>query len=186
MTTGRLVYVLGPSGAGKDTLIDIARRSLDGGAPVVFAHRYITRPADAGGEVHVPLSPAEFTLRERRGLFALAWHSHGLAYGIGREIDLWLAAGLTVVVNGSRGYLPQAAERYPDLVPVVIGVALPELRRRLIARGRGTAGAIEGRLDRAAAFTVDHHNRVTLDNSAAPETAGARLTALLRDLATRG
>ncbi|MCA1939821.1 MAG: phosphonate metabolism protein/1,5-bisphosphokinase (PRPP-forming) PhnN [Caenispirillum bisanense] len=184
MTTGRLVYVLGPSGAGKDTLIDIARRALDGGAPVVFAHRYITRSADAGGEVHVPLSPAEFALRESRGLFALSWHSHGLSYGIGREIDLWLAAGLTVVVNGSRGYLPQAAERYPDLVPVVIRVDLPELRRRLVARGRETAAEIEERLARAAAFTVEHPNRVTLDNSAAPAEGGARLTALLRTLAT--
>lgn len=183
MTTGRLVYVLGPSGAGKDTLIDHARRTLDGAAPVVFAHRYITRAADAGGEVHVPLSPAEFALRARRHLFALAWDSHGLSYGIGREIDLWMQAGLTVVVNGSRGYLPQAAARYPDVVPVVIRVGLDELRRRLIARGRETPEQILERLARAAAFVVDHPNLVGIDNSGPPEEGGDRLAALLRRLA---
>lgn len=183
MTTGRLVYVLGPSGAGKDTLIDHARRALDGGgAPVVFAHRYITRPADAGGEAHVALTETEFLLREGAGAFALAWRSHGLCYGIGREIDLWMKAGLTVVVNGSRGHLPAAAARYPDVVPVVIRVSLDELERRLAARGRETPEQILARLARAAAFDVAHPNLVTLDNSGPPAVGGARLVALLRRL----
>lgn len=183
MTTGRLVYVLGPSGAGKDTLIDHARRALAGGdARVVFAHRYITRPADAGGEAHVALSDAEFALRDAAGVFALTWRSHGLCYGIGREIDLWMQAGLTVVVNGSRGHLPRAAERYPDLVPVAVRVGLDELRRRLVARGRETPEQIRDRLARAAAFDVAHRNLATLDNSGPPEDGGERLVALLRRL----
>lgn len=180
MNKGRLVYILGPSGAGKDTLIDLARAALDGSAPVVFAHRYITRPANAGGEAHVALTVAEFDLRARHGLFALTWDSHGLHYGIGREIDLWLDAGLTVVVNGSRGHLPQAAARYPDMVPVVIRVGLDELRRRLIARGRETPEQILERLARAAAFTVEHPNLVTIDNSGPPGDGGRALEALLR------
>ncbi|GAA0592749.1 phosphonate metabolism protein/1,5-bisphosphokinase (PRPP-forming) PhnN [Caenispirillum bisanense] len=183
MNKGRLVYILGPSGAGKDTLIDLARAALDGGAPVVFAHRYITRPANAGGEAHVALTAAEFDLRARHGLFALTWDSHGLRYGIGREIDLWLDAGLTVVVNGSRGHLPQAAERYPDMVPVVIRVGLDELRRRLIARGRETPEQILERLARAAAFQVEHPALVTLDNSGPAVEGGRALEAVLRTVA---
>ena len=71
-------------------------------APIAFAHRYITRPADAGGENHVALSRAEFALRRAHGLFAFHWQAHGNDYGIGREIQAWRAAGLTVVVSGSR------------------------------------------------------------------------------------
>ena len=46
---GRLVYVAGPSGAGKDSVIEFARQHLPPGAKVRFAQRTITRPADTGG-----------------------------------------------------------------------------------------------------------------------------------------
>ena len=67
---GPLVYVMGPSGAGKDSVMGRARALLPADAPVVFAHRYITRPAETGGENHVALSAAEFALRRTHGLFA--------------------------------------------------------------------------------------------------------------------
>jgi ribose 1,5-bisphosphokinase len=99
--SGRLVAVMGPSGAGKDALIAYARPRLDP-ARIMLGHRYITRPADAGGENHVRLSPAEFAARRAAGLFALSWESHGLGYAIGGELDLWLGRGLVVVVNIAR------------------------------------------------------------------------------------
>src|ERR1700722_10988516 len=90
-----LVYVMGPSGAGKDSVLNRARALLGADAPVVFAHRYITRPAEAGGENHVALSPEEFAVRRAHGLFAFHWQAHGNEYGIGREIHAWRKAGLT-------------------------------------------------------------------------------------------
>lgn len=175
----RLFYVIGPSGAGKDSLMGHARQTLDG-APVAFAHRYVTRPANAGGENHVALTEAEFRVREAAGCFAMVWRSHGLAYGVGMEIRDWMARGLSVVVNGSRGYLPQAAADFPDtLVPIAITVQPAILRDRLERRGRETAAEIEERLSGAAAFRVDHPRLVTIDNSGALEEAGARLVGLL-------
>jgi ribose 1,5-bisphosphokinase len=97
-----LVYVMGPSGAGKDSVLARARFLLPPQAPIVFAHRYITRPAEAGGENHVALSAAEFTLRRDHGLFAYHWRAHGNEYGIGSEIQAWRRVGLTVVISGSR------------------------------------------------------------------------------------
>lgn len=177
--SARLVYVMGPSGAGKDTLLSGLRDSLPAGAAVAFAHRYITRPADAGGENHVALGPQEFALRLERGLFALHWDSHGLRYGIGREIDLWMDAGLTVVVNGSRGALDKALLRYPAMLPVAITARPDVLRARLEARGRESAAEIDERLARAAAFPLDHPAIVAVDNSGAVADAVAHLRAVV-------
>ncbi len=179
----RLFYVIGPSGAGKDSLIDYARGRLDG-RPVAFAHRYVTRPATAGGENHVALTEGEFAAREATGCFAMTWGSHGLHYGLGTEIRFWMDRGLTVVVNGSRGYLPTAAKDFPDLVPVLIRVAPDVLEGRLRARGRETEDDIAERLRRAAAFDVRHPALVVIDNNGPLEEAGDRLVALLSGATT--
>src|SRR5690606_30904270 len=141
--SGRLGYVMGPSGAGKDSLIASARGRLGPDAGVVFAHRYIPRPADSGGENHVALSDAEFDLRLASGCFGLHWRSHGHRYGLGCEIDVWLARGLHVVANGSRVHLEAAARRYPDLLPLLVEIDPEVLRARLHRRGRETAAEIE-------------------------------------------
>ncbi|MBK4785966.1 MAG: hypothetical protein FT714_18485 [Pantoea sp. Pent] len=85
----RLIWLTGPSGSGKDSLLNALREAPPD--KLVIAHRYITRPADAGGENHVALSEAEFRRREALGLFAISWRAHGLSYALGEEIDHWLA-----------------------------------------------------------------------------------------------
>jgi len=181
LSRGTLIYVVGPSGAGKDTLLAHARTHMSPAAPLAFAHRYITRPADAGGENHVALTEAEFEQRRSRDLFALYWDSHGLRYGVGREIDLWLDTALNVVVNGSRGYFDEAVRRYPDLLPVVITVTPDTLRQRLIARGRESQAEIAERLERARAFTLHHPRLVEIDNSGPLEQSGARFLNVLEN-----
>lgn len=177
---GRFFYIIGASGVGKDTLIDFARERIAGDRPVVFCHRYITRPAEQGGEDFIHLDEAEFENRRRLGLFALDWKSHGYCYGVGIEIHQWLARGLGVVLNGSRGYLPQAASRYPELCPILITVAPGTLAERLRRRGRETEAEIEERLRRARALEeVSHPRLITIDNSSTVEAAGGRLVEVL-------
>lgn len=174
----RLVYVMGPSGAGKDTLLGFARERL-AGSSVMFAHRYITRGHDAGGENHVGLTPDEFARRAEHGLFSLEWRSHQLRYGIGIEIDAWLAAGCTVVVNGSRAYLDQARERYPFLQPVLVDAA-PEVRAmRLSSRGRESAEQVRARLVRQPSFDFPVSEVIRIDNSGLLAHAGAQLIDVL-------
>ncbi|MGX7950177.1 MULTISPECIES: phosphonate metabolism protein/1,5-bisphosphokinase (PRPP-forming) PhnN [Desulfovibrionaceae] len=148
----RLIYVMGASGSGKDSLMRYAREKLAKHSNIVFAHRYITRPADAGGENHVSLTPDEFSSRVAAGLFAFHWQSHGHHYGIGIEIDQWLASGATVIVNGSREYLPQVSGRYHNVVPLLIEVSADVLRERLLSRGRETREQVEKRLQRHQAL----------------------------------
>ena len=49
---GVFVAVVGPSGAGKDTLIDYARAHLAGEPDYEFVRRVITRPNDGSSEDH--------------------------------------------------------------------------------------------------------------------------------------
>lgn len=185
--TARLVYVVGPSGSGKDSLLAWARVRLAAGVPAVFAHRYITRPEAAGGENYVALTEDEFALRLARGLFAMHWASHARRYGIGIEIDQWLARDLDVVVSGSRAYLPEALARYPDLALVWVTAPVEVLRERLERRGRESAVEIAARLERGAALGVPPRPpAVTLANDGPIERAGAELLAwLARDAAAR-
>jgi ribose 1,5-bisphosphokinase len=182
MKNGRLVFVVGASGAGKDTLLAFARQRLVN-EPIVFAHRYITRPPSESGESHVPLSDAEFADRLARGLFALHWDSHGLRYAVGTEIDQWRARGLAVVVNGSRAAASEAHVRYPDMAAVLV-TASPQARRaRLIERGRESGTDIAERLNRADTVSFTLPAAIRIDNDGPVDTAGTRLTAVLRDIA---
>lgn len=175
MANGMLFYVIGPSGAGKDTLMNYARQQLNGQYPVLFAHRYITRPVEAGGENHICLSTEEFRLRQELGLFALHWHSHGNYYGIGTEINGWLEKGVRVVVNGSREYLPFTREKYPNLVVLWVSVSPERLYERLVARGRESEPAIQSRLERASQFSVpDHPYCIQICNDTTLENSGGR------------
>lgn len=178
MQKGKLIYVIGPSGCGKDSVMGYVRKRCSA-SKALFAHRYITRPADAGGENHVFLPPDEFQARRSRGLFALDWDSHGMSYGIGCEIFEWMQAGFNVVANGSRAYLPLAASRCPDMIPVLITVEEAILRERLISRGRESMDEIESRLKRAVAYEVRHPALVELDNSQELHLAGDALLGLV-------
>ena len=174
---GHLVCVMGPSGAGKDTLIAYARARTDP-ARVLYAHRYVTRAPEAGGENHVALSPAEFAARRSAGLFALSWESHGLSYGIGAELDLWLGRGLTVVANLARAAWGDARQRYPDLAGVLVTAAAEILAQRLAARGREDPAAIAERMAREVALPDDPAIH-RIDNSGDLAVAGEALVRLL-------
>jgi ribose 1,5-bisphosphokinase len=179
---GPLVYVMGPSGAGKDSVLNRARALLATDAPVVFAHRYITRPAETGGENHVALSAAEFALRRAHSLFAFHWQAHGNEYGIGREIHAWRKAGLTVVVSGSREHFQKVNGVDDDTHPVLITAPAETLAGRLAGRGREDGAAAQARLGRGEAYEVNDLRLVTIVNDGALDQAAGAFVSLLATL----
>lgn len=186
---GKLIYLIGPSGSGKDSLIDAAREDLNH-CNVLVVRRVITRSAESKGEQAVGVSGAAFEQRVAAGEFAMHWAANGLRYGIPRLIEQQLAEGHNVLVNGSRAYLPHAVERFPHLVPIMLTVEGRVLRERLARRGRETADEIEQRLARNDQLIADATRweqgevRITLlDNSSSLATTVA---ALLEVLARHG
>jgi phosphonate metabolism protein PhnN/1,5-bisphosphokinase (PRPP-forming) len=168
-----LVLVVGPSGAGKDTLLDAARQALADDPRFRFVRRVITRPAEAGGEAHEAVTDAEFAARA----FALAWQAHGLRYGIPDDIATDLAAGRVVVANVSRGVIAEAAGRFP--VRVIEITAPPQsLAARLATRGRESAADVAARLARTVALP-DRVMVETVMNDATVEAGTARFLAAL-------
>ena len=105
--TGRLVAIVGPSGAGKDTLIAGAVAARP---DLVWARRTITRPA-TGNEPSEAVSEAEFERRRAAGAFAFWWTAHGLSYGIPASIHDHLAAGrFDAFADGGAGDIVALAE----------------------------------------------------------------------------
>ena len=180
----KLFYVIGASGAGKDSLIHYVRENIPENAPAVFAHRYITRPANAGGENHVALSAKEFALRQQQGCFSMSWYSHETHYGIGSEIDEWLSKGLDVVVNGSREYLQEAATKYSNIVPVLVCADAELLADRLFARGRETFSQVSQRVVHAIKWqdTVCHPRLQKIENNGVLEKSGDQLLQIILDM----
>ncbi|MGF1444608.1 MAG: phosphonate metabolism protein/1,5-bisphosphokinase (PRPP-forming) PhnN [Pikeienuella sp.] len=143
---GTLFLVVGPSGAGKDTLIaQAAARRPDLWVP----QRVVTRAADAGGEPIMAVGDAAFDALEAAGGFMLAWRAHGLAYGIPVEAAAALARGESVLVNVSRAVVAEARQRFAPVRVLVIDAPVEVLARRLAQRGRETASDIAARLARA-------------------------------------
>lgn len=180
---GKLIYLMGPSGSGKDSLIEAARPDLAArGCEVI--QRVITRSAESAGEEAIGVSREAFQALKANGSFTLDWQANGLEYGIPVQLDHWLSAGRHVLVNGSRGHLKQARERYPDLLAIMLRVDTDVLRQRLLARDRETPAEINARLARNELFLESVEALVAdrvhlLDNSAALQVGVKRLLALI-------
>ncbi len=149
-SSSRLIVVVGPSGAGKDTVLHLWRGQLPAGAPVHFVRRVVTRGADPVGENHEPVSEAEFDRLLAEGALVFHWEAHGLRYGIHREALAPLDRGEWVVLNGSRQYLPAMRQIAPGLRVVAITAPPEVLARRLRERSREQGAALDERLARAA------------------------------------
>ncbi len=180
MSSGTLFLVVGPSGAGKDTLMDGARAALAGDHTAVFARRAITRPADAGGEAHDAITDAEFDARHRAGEFLLDWQAHGLKYGIPASYADYLAAGRNVIANVSRAVVAEAISRFPKVVVLEVTASPEILADRLAGRGRETPDDIAARLARDAASIPEQAVKTTVVNDGTPEDGIAAFVAALR------
>lgn len=177
---GVFVAVVGPSGAGKDTVIGYARALFADESRLEFVRRVITRPSDAASEDHDTLADAAFVEAEADGAFAISWEAHGLRYGLPADVDWSVANGHVAVANVSRAIIPVLRERYANLAIVEITASPDVLAERLAMRGRESRGEVLARLARSVSVTLTGPGVTSIDNSGARELAGERFAEILR------
>lgn len=173
---GRLVLVMGPSGAGKDTLIGLARTACSGDADVVFPQRVVTREASTF-ENNEAVNPAQFGQMLARGDFAFQWEAHGLRYGLPRSIVDDIRAGRAVVVNVSRTIIDLARRSYANVTAVLVTAPRDTLARRLAARSRASDGQLDKRIRRVVPSALPD---VVIENAGRAEDAAAELVEAIK------
>ena len=173
---GRLILVVGPSGAGKDTLLSLAKAACAKDCNIVFPRRVVTREASSS-EDNEQLSPEAFRKRLADGDFAMHWEAHGHSYAMPRSVEDDIRAGCTVVVNVSRMVVNALRRAYGDVIVVSVTAPPQVLAARLAMRARNSDGLIEGRLQRKVDDTAPD---VTILNVGRAEDHARRLLRVIR------
>ncbi len=177
MKNGRLIAVVGPSGVGKDSVMEglaIADPSLH------LVRRTITRAPALGGEDYDAVSVAEFEAMAARGHFAVHWGAHDLQYGIPASIDTVLARGQDCLANFSRFALKAGDAVFSHFCVLNITAGPETLVSRLKARGRESEEQIAKRFAQATKPLPNGLNVMTISNDGALEETVASALSLLQ------
>jgi ribose 1,5-bisphosphokinase len=161
---GCFVAIVGPSGAGKDTLIRGVQERLARDRRFVFARRIITREGDSSEE-HDTVTPAEFAALDACNGLLLSWSANGLCYGIPAGLGSDLAEERIVVANVSRTVLAAVRQRFRCHLVVHVTAAPDVLAGRLRARGREDVASQQARLARALQQDAMVVADIAIDNS---------------------
>ncbi|MFD2251850.1 ribose 1,5-bisphosphokinase [Pseudochelatococcus lubricantis] len=179
LTTGAFVCIVGPSGAGKDSLLAKARAGLADDADVVFPRRLVTR-ASNDSEDHDTITQAAFDEGVRDGAFALHWQAHGLSYALPLSVAEAIAGGKVAVCNVSRAVVPQVFDLFEHVFVVLITAPPAIITERLRKRGRESSASIAARLERNRKLSAVLMPDLTIMNTGPVEIGGERLVSFLR------
>jgi len=151
-STGKLIIVSGPSGAGKTTVLqDVFHRMGD---RLVASVSATTRPPRAGEHngVHYHfLSDEEFQRRRQAGEFLECFEVFGRGYWYGTlksEVEPRLGRGENVVLEIDVDGAMSVLEHYPEAVTIFVRPAsLDQLERQLRGRKTESEEALQRRLE---------------------------------------
>ncbi len=180
---GVFIAVVGPSGAGKDTLIAYARERLASNPRILFVRRVVTREAQGGAEDHDTMALEEFCAAEKANCFAVTWDAHGLRYGLPAETVRHVSQGGAAVANCSRAALGVIGDRFGNLKIISVTASAQVRAQRLAGRGRETIDEVERRLLRTVVDFPQRRTAIEIDNSGDLVTAGEHFTATIAALA---
>ena len=148
---GLLFVVSGPSGAGKDTLVDALLARMPRLRYSISATTRVPRAGEEDGKHYFFLSRAEFERRLEGGEL-LEWREYnGNLYGTPRDyIERKIAEGYDVILKPEVNGATAIKTAYPDAVLIfLVPDKFSRLRERLLARRTETNEQILQRLDTA-------------------------------------
>ncbi|MEP6706977.1 MAG: guanylate kinase [Pyrinomonadaceae bacterium] len=178
---GMLIVVSSPSGGGKGTLIDRARKSVPNLSYSVSYTTRSPRPGEVDGREYFFVSRAKFEEMIAAKLFLeWAW-VHGNLYGTSRDqVMLEIAAGRDIILEIDVQGATSVRALMPDAVCIfILPPSFEILRQRLATRGTDSPEDLERRL-RGAPAEVEHYKDfqyVIINDDL--ERASAQLSAII-------
>ena len=178
-----MVVLSGPSGAGKDTVIETALTLDPSLAKVATAKTRAPRPGEIDGVHHVFLSDAEFDRWVEAGAFLEHVEIYGHRSGVPRaSVEELLAEGRTPILRTDVLGARTLRANLDD--PLLVFVTVPDidsLERRLRDRGAESEGEISARLAEALSEMAESHwfDLVIVNEDASHEEAARTLVAAI-------
>lgn len=150
---GRLFVVSAPSGGGKTTLCEAARRRLPHLVYSVSSTTRTPREGEQEGKDYFFVTEVQFLEGIENGRWAEWARVHDNYYGTSaRFIEDHLAAGRDVLLDIDVQGAVQILRRYPDAVTIfIMAPSMAVLRQRLNARGLDSAAVVDQRMRNAQA-----------------------------------
>ena len=141
--------IVGPSGAGKDTIMNAVHEVLKNNPEFLFVRRIITRKAginsfndhdetsqNIGNEDNIGVSLEKFFELSEKASFSLQWFAHGIHYGLPMGIVDEVHKGKIVIANVSRAELEHTKELFGKVYVIEINAPIEILKERLLGRKR--------------------------------------------------
>ncbi|MFO0370505.1 MAG: guanylate kinase [Armatimonadota bacterium] len=151
MSLGQLIILSGPSGVGKDTVLDRWRARNPLVKRVVTYTTRAPRPGEEDGEDYHFRSNSEFLALAEQGAF-LEWKEvHGNLYATPlADMEQMLADGLWAILKIDVQGAAEAVQRRPDALSIfLLPPSREELERRLRGRGTEDEAKVQQRLENA-------------------------------------
>ncbi|MGP3777772.1 guanylate kinase [Halanaerobium saccharolyticum] len=137
MSKGILFVLSGPSGVGKNTVLDELFKNFEGVSYSVSATTRERREGEVEGEDYFFISEAEFKEIEAEDGFIESAVVHGHYYGTPKKfVDQKLDEGEDIILEIDTQGAKQVREKYPEAVYIfLVPPSLEELENRLDKRG---------------------------------------------------
>jgi len=181
---GLLFVVSGPSGAGKDTLVDAVRAQMPRLRYSVSATTRDPRPGERDGEHYFFLSRSAFEARQAAGGFLESREYNGNLYGTPRDfVAKTLAEGYDLVMKPEVNGALRIKSAYPDAVLIfLVPDRFSNLRERLMERRTETVEEIASRLEIAhqEMKSIRDFDYIVVNEQGKPQQAASDLQAIMQ------
>jgi len=181
---GLLFVVSGPSGAGKDTLVDALIERMPRLRYSVSATTRDPRPGERDGEHYFFLTRSAFEVRAAAGAFLETKDYNSNLYGTPRDFVVdTLTQGYDVIMKPEVNGALEVKAAYPDAVLIfLVPDRFSHLRERLLARRTETNEEIATRLEIAHQEMryIRNFDYIVINEQGKPEQATADLQAIVQ------